>query len=297
MKLATFSPLPSGDARPGLVLGDRIVDIPDALGRDADTATMLGLIRAGDAMRSRLLELAAQPPVTTLALDDVRLHAPIPRPAKNVFCVGWNYLEHFEEGARKLHDDRELPKWPVFFSKAPTAVTGPYDAIPFDARLSTSLDWEVELGVVLGTDGKDIAEADAMRHVFGYTVVNDLSWRDIQRRHSGQWHKGKSLDGTCPMGPWIVTADALEPASLRVICRVNGVAKQDSSTRFLYFKVPRLIAELSAGQTLEAGDVISTGTPAGVGYARTPPEFLSPGDLVETEIEGIGTLRNPVGAP
>jgi 2-keto-4-pentenoate hydratase/2-oxohepta-3-ene-1,7-dioic acid hydratase in catechol pathway len=297
MKLATFSPLPSGDPRPGLVLGDRIVDIPEALGRDTDTATMLGLIRAGETMRVRLQQLATHAPVATLSLDQVRLQAPIPRPAKNVFCVGWNYLEHFEEGARKLHDDRELPKWPVFFSKAATAVTGPYDAIPFDAHLSTSLDWEVELGVVLGTDGKDIAEADAMRHVFGYTVVNDLSWRDIQRRHGGQWHKGKSLDGTCPMGPWIVTADELEPASLRVTCRVNGRVKQDSSTRFLYFKVPRLIAELSAGQTLEAGDVISTGTPAGVGYARTPPEFLAPGDLVETEIEGIGTLRNPIGAP
>lgn len=296
MKLVTFSPLPSGDPRPGLVVGDkRIVDIPAALGADADTSTMLGIIRAGETMLARLRNLEQSPPAATLALGDVKLHAPIPRPAKNVFCVGWNYLEHFEEGAKKLQDNRELPRWPVFFSKAVTAVTGPYDTIPFDAKISTSLDWEVELGMILGKSGKDIAEGDAMRHVFGYTVVNDVSWRDLQRRHGGQWHKGKSLDGTCPMGPWIVTADSIDPNNLRVTCRVNGVAKQDSNTRFLYFKLPRLIVDLSMGQTLEAGDVISTGTPEGVGFARTPPEFMKPGDLLETEIEGIGTMRNPIG--
>ena len=183
----------------------------------------------------------------------------------------------------------------MFFSKAPTAVTGPYDNVPFHAHVSTSLDWEAELGVVIGTGGKDIAEGDAMRHIWGYTVVNDVSWRDIQRRHGGQWHKGKSLDGSCPMGPWIVTADALDPTNLRIACRVNGVSKQDSNTKFLYFKLPRLIAELSAGMTLEPGDIISTGTPEGVGFARTPPEFMKPGDLMETEIEGIGVLRNPIG--
>jgi 2-keto-4-pentenoate hydratase/2-oxohepta-3-ene-1,7-dioic acid hydratase in catechol pathway len=209
--------------------------------------------------------------------------------------VGWNYLEHFEEGAKKLQDHRELPKHPVFFSKAPTAVNGPYDSVPFDASISTSLDWEVELGVIIGTSGKNIKEADAMQHIFGYTVINDVSWRDLQRRHGGQWHKGKSLDGTCPMGPCIVTADSIEPTNLRVSCRVNGVVKQDSSTKYLYFKIPRLIAELSAGMTLEAGDVISTGTPEGVGFARTPPEFMKPGDLMETEIEGIGVMRNPIG--
>jgi 2-keto-4-pentenoate hydratase/2-oxohepta-3-ene-1,7-dioic acid hydratase in catechol pathway len=296
MKLATFSPLPAGAPRPGLVLDDkRVVDIPAALGADEGTASLIGIIRAGDPMRERLRALAAKPPAAATALADVKLHAPIPRPAKNVFCVGWNYLEHFEEGAKKLQDNRELPKHPVFFSKAVTAVNGPYDSVPFDASISTSLDWEVELGVIIGTPGKNIAEADAMRHVWGYTVVNDVSWRDLQRRHGGQWHKGKSLDGTCPMGPWIVTADSLEPGNLRVTCRVNGVTKQDSNTRHLYFKIPRLIAELSAGMTLEAGDIISTGTPEGVGFARNPPEFMKPGDLLETEIEGIGVLRNPIG--
>jgi 2-keto-4-pentenoate hydratase/2-oxohepta-3-ene-1,7-dioic acid hydratase in catechol pathway len=167
--------------------------------------------------------------------------------------------------------------------------------VPFDASVSTSLDWEVELGVIIGKGGKNIKEADAMQHIFGYTVINDVSWRDLQRRHGGQWHKGKSLDGTCPMGPCVVTADSIDPTNLRVTCRVNGVTKQDSNTKFLYFKLPRLIAELSAGMTLEPGDIISTGTPEGVGFARTPPEFMKPGDLLETEIEGIGVMRNPIG--
>ena len=296
MKLATFSPLPSGAPRPGLVLdSQRVIDIPAALGASIHTLSMLGVIRAGEPVLARLRELGRSASSDSLALADVRLHAPIPRPEKNVFCVGWNYLEHFEEGGKKLQDGRELPQHPVFFSKATTTVNGPFDAIPFDAAISTSLDWEVELGVVIGAGGKNIAEADAMRHVWGYTVVNDVSWRDIQRRHGNQWHKGKSLDGTCPMGPWIVTADSLDPADLQVTCRVNGATKQDSRTRFMYFKLPRIIAELSAGMTLEPGDIISSGTPAGVGYARTPPEFLKPGDLLESEVEGIGVMRNPIG--
>jgi 2-keto-4-pentenoate hydratase/2-oxohepta-3-ene-1,7-dioic acid hydratase in catechol pathway len=296
MKLATFSPLPTGAPRPGLVTSaNRVVDIPAALGAGESTATMLGIIRAGAPMLEKLRALESNASASSAALADVKLHAPIPRPAKNVFCVGWNYLEHFEEGAKKLQENRELPKHPVFFSKATTAVTGPFDSVPFDAAISTSLDWEVELGLIIGPGGKNIAEPDAMRHVWGYTVINDVSWRDLQRRHGGQWHKGKSLDGTCPMGPWIVTAGELDPTNLRVTCRVNGVTKQDSNTKFLYFKLPRLVSELSAGMTLEAGDIISTGTPEGVGFARTPPEFMKPGDLLETEIEGIGVMRNPIG--
>jgi 2-keto-4-pentenoate hydratase/2-oxohepta-3-ene-1,7-dioic acid hydratase in catechol pathway len=296
MKLVTFSPLPSGQPRPGLMLDDkRIVDIPAALGASESTNTMLGIIRGGNAVMEKLKALAKDATAKTVNLADVKLHAPIPRPDKNVFCVGWNYLEHFEEGAKKLQDNRELPKWPVFFSKVPTTVIGPYDNVPFHANVSTSMDWEVELGVIIGTTGRDISEADAMKHIWGYTVINDVSWRDLQRRHGGQWHKGKSLDGSCPMGPWIVTADSIDPTNLRVTCRVNGVTKQDSNTKFLYFKLPRLIADLSAGMTLEAGDIISTGTPEGVGFARNPPEFMKPGDLLETEVEGIGVLRNPIG--
>jgi 2-keto-4-pentenoate hydratase/2-oxohepta-3-ene-1,7-dioic acid hydratase in catechol pathway len=296
MKLATFSPLPAGNPRPGLVVeGKRVIDIPAALGTGDDTATLLGIIRAGAPMLARLRDLEARPSVGAIDLADVKLHSPIPRPIKNVFCVGWNYLEHFDEGAQKLQDNRELPKHPVFFSKASSAMNGPYDNVPFDAKVSTSMDWEVELGMIIGTTGKNIAESDAMAHVFGYAVINDVSWRDLQRRHGGQWHKGKSLDGTCPMGPWIVTPDSIDPDNLRITCRVNGVTKQDSNTKHLYFKLPRIIAELSAGMTLEAGDIISTGTPEGVGYARNPPEFLKPGDLLESEIEDIGVMRNPIG--
>ena len=298
MRLVTFSPISGGAPRPGLVLDDnRIVDIAsrELTTAGVDFKSMLGIIHGGMKARIALDTLVESPPAAAYALAEVKLHAPIPRPTKNVFCVGWNYLEHFEEGAKKLQDNRELPKYPVLFSKAPTAVNGPYDPIPFDASISTSLDWEAELGMIIGTGGKNISEADAMKHVFGFTVINDVSWRDLQRRHGGQWLKGKSLDGTCPMGPWIVTADAIDPTNLRIACRVNGVTKQDSNTKFLYFKLPRIIAELSLGTTLEPGDVISTGTPEGVGFARTPPEFMKPGDLMETEIEGIGILRNVIG--
>lgn len=298
LKLVTYSPAAGAAPRPGLVVaGDRIVDIPASVApvADIDFSTMLGIIRGGAMARRVLDELVRRAPADTIAMAGVTLHAPIPRPAKNVFCAGWNYREHFEEGAKKLLDDRELPERPVFFSKATTTVTGPFDCIPFDASISTSLDWEVELGVVIGPGGKNIRPEDAMGHVWGYTAINDLSWRDLQRRHGGQWLKGKSLDGTCPMGPVLVSADGLDPGSLRVACRVNGVTKQDSSTRFLHFTLPRLLQELSLGMTLEAGDIISTGTPAGVGFARTPPEFLKPGDILETEIEGIGVMRNRIG--
>lgn len=289
MKLVTYSPVASGSPTAGILLEDKRIVPAEGY------ATMLDIIRGGPAALEKLRALAARPGAT-VSLADVKLHAPIPRPSKNIFCVGWNYLEHFEEGARKLDDKRELPRHPVFFTKVPTTVNDPTGTIPYDGSISTALDWEVELGVIIGPGGKNIAEADAMKHVFGYTVINDVSWRDIQRRHGGQWHKGKSFDGTCPMGPCIVTADSLDPTNLKVECRVNGVVKQSSFTRHMYFKVPRLIAELSVGMTLEAGDVISSGTPEGVGYARTPPEFLKPGDLLETEVEGIGTLRNPIGA-
>ncbi len=300
MRLVTFQPLDTTDLKTGILIGkDEVVDIAAdtaARGSHARVATMLDIIAGGAATMALLREIEKAPKSTPILMNRVLLKAPIPRPSKNVFCVGWNYLEHFEEGATIMKDNRELPKYPVFFSKAPTAVNGPYDVIPFDEKISTQLDWEVELGVIIGTTGKNITEADAMNHVFGYTVINDVSWRDVQRRHGGQWHKGKSLDGTCPMGPCIVTADAIDATNLSVECRVSGVVKQKSNTRHLYFKIPRLIHDLSEGMTLEAGDVISTGTPEGVGFARTPPEWMKPGDLLETEIEGIGVMRNPIGS-
>lgn len=257
-----------------------------------DPGDMLSLIHAGPAALARLADLL-QAPCPPLPLDTLRVLAPIPRPRKNVFCVGWNYLEHFEEGARVRKDQRELPEHPVFFTKTPTAVSGPTDPIPFDPAVSEKIDWEVELAVVIGRAGRNISEDRAFEHVFGYTVMNDVSARDIQRRHV-QWFKGKSLDGSCPMGPWIATKDEVEADNLRVVTRVNGQVKQDSNTKHFYFKIPRLIAELSLGMMLEPGDIISTGTPSGVGFARTPPEFLKPGDVLETEIVGLGTLRNRV---
>ena len=299
MRLVTYQLLNAQELCTGIQISkDQVLDIAaEARARSAPqkVSTMLDIIAGGDVTMGLLRDIEAKPKTAPIMLNTALLKAPIPRPAKNVFCVGWNYLEHFEEGGAKLEDKRELPKWPVFFSKAPTAVNGPYDVIPFDANISTQLDWEVELGVIIGKGGKNISEADAMSHVFGYTVINDVTWRDIQRRHGGQWDKGKSLDGTCPMGPCIVTADALDHTNLNLTCRVSGVTKQNSNTRHLYFKLPRLIHDLSLGQTLEAGDIISSGTPEGVGFARTPPEFMTTGDLLETEVEGIGVMRNPIG--
>ncbi len=300
MRLVTYQLLNTTELRTGIqISNDQVLDIAHeaaALDSTAGITTMLDIIAGGEATMRLLRAIEAAPKTAPVMLNKALLKAPIPRPAKNIFCVGWNYLDHFSEGAAMAQDNRELPKYPVFFSKAPTAVNGPFDVIPFDETISTQLDWEVELGVVMGMPGKNIAEADAMKHIFGYTIINDVTWRDVQRRHGGQWLKGKSLDGTCPMGPCIVTADSLDPTHLDLECRVSGVIKQKSNTQHLYFKIPRLIHDLSEGMTLESGDIISTGTPEGVGFARTPPEWMKPGDLLETEIEGIGIMRNPIGS-
>ena len=300
MRLVTYQPLNTSDLFTGIQIAkDQVIDIVKEAcvrGSTLKVTTMLDIINGGAPVMALLREIEAKPTTAPISLTKALLKSPIPRPTKNVFCVGWNYLDHFAEGGAMLKDNRELPQYPVFFTKTPTTVNGPFDVIPTDDKVSTQLDWEVELGVIIGTTAKNIAEADAMKHIFGYTVINDVSWRDIQRRHGGQWHKGKSLDGTCPMGPCIVTADLLDPTGLDVECRVNGVVKQKSNTKHLYFKIPRLIHDLSEGMTLEAGDIISTGTPEGVGYARTPPEFMKDGDLLETEIAGIGVMRNPIGS-
>lgn len=232
-----------------------------------------------------------------IIIGDVALLAPIV-PTRNVFCVGWNYLSHFNEsiGKRGKHEV-ELPERPTFFTKLPTTVVGPYDDVPLHQACTERLDWEVELAVIIGKGGRDIEEAEAASHVFGYTVANDISARDLQRSHGGQWFKGKSLDATCPLGPMVITADELgDPRNLSIWCKVNGQIMQDSHTRRQIFSVPRVIAELSAGLTLLPGDVILTGTPEGIGNARTPPVYLEDGDVVECGVEGIGTLRNTVRA-
>jgi 2-keto-4-pentenoate hydratase/2-oxohepta-3-ene-1,7-dioic acid hydratase in catechol pathway len=301
MRLLTYKPKRGGAARIGLLLASGgVLEVGAAAARARqrlpfDAGDMLSLIAAGRSGLAALRRLAKAAGGKGTALAALRVLAPIPRPRKNVFCVGWNYLEHFAEGAKARPHVQEMPAHPAFFSKAPTAVTGPYDPVPLHAGVTEKLDWEVELGVIIGRGGRNIAEAEALKHVYGYTVINDVSAREVQRQHGQQWFKGKSLDGSCPMGPWIVTAEEVPDAqALRVSCRVNGVTKQDGNTRQMYFRIPRIIAELSAGLTLEPGDVISTGTPAGVGHARTPPEFMAPGDLLETEVEGIGALRNRI---
>lgn len=299
LRLVTFERRDEAGARVGLAIaGDKVVDLAAAKKRgaalDFDPTSMIALIGAGASALTQLRALAAAPG-ETLALADVRLHSPIPRPPRNIFAVGWNYLEHFNESETAQKAKQDYPAHPVFFSKASHSMNGPFDSIPFDPAVSTLIDWEGELAVVIGKGGRNIKEADAMSHVFGYSVINDTTARDVQaKKHGGQWFKGKSLDGHGPMGPWIVTADALDPDKLHLQTRVNGVVKQDAMTTQMYFKIPRIIAELSLGLTLEPGDVIATGTPPGVGNARKPPEYLKPGDVMEAEIQGIGVIRNTI---
>jgi 2-keto-4-pentenoate hydratase/2-oxohepta-3-ene-1,7-dioic acid hydratase in catechol pathway len=295
MKLATFDA--GRGPRVGLVGSDgTLVPINDTI-PDAPL-DMLGVIAAGDGLRARLRDLGTRAKEGA-RLSSVKLLAPIPQPRRNVFCVGWNYSEHFAEGAAiraqsTSPGQQEVPEFPALFSKNPATVTGPDAPVWFPAPHSQQLDWEVELAVVIGRAGRDISEDRAMDHIFGYTCANDVSVRDVQRRHGGQWFKGKNFDSHLPMGPWIVSTDELDPSALRIQTRVNGVTKQDSSTKFMVFKIPRLVREFSAGTELAPGDIIITGTPEGVGFARKPPEYMKIGDVVEVEIEGIGVLRNTV---
>ncbi len=228
-----------------------------------------------------------------VALESARLLAPIV-PVRNIFCVGWNYLKHYDEGVGKREGQEvDLPSRPTFFTKLPTTVAGPYDPLPLHEDYTSKLDWEVELAVIIGRQGRDISREDALDYVFGYTVSNDISARDLQRAHGGQWFKGKSLDLTCPLGPMIVTADELtDPQDLAVSCSVNEEMMQSSHTSRQIFDVRTVIAELSAGLTLMPGDLILTGTPEGIGNARTPPVFLRHGDILTTTIERLGSMHN-----
>jgi len=281
MRLASIH-TPAG-TETGIVAGDRFRPLP---GLDLWALFAAG----GEAGR-----LAARHAGPDRPLAEGALAAPIPVPRRNIFCVGLNYLEHARESAAARGRPLVLPQRPVFFTKATTSVNGPFADIPLDPRVTGQLDWEVELGVVIGPGGRNISRENAMAHVFGYTVINDVSARDVQSGHGGQFFKGKSLDGTCPMGPWIVTRDEVpDPHRLPLRCRVNGVTKQDASTADFIFDIPSLIEWLSLGLTLLPGDILATGTPCGVGFARTPPEFLQPGDVVECEIDGIGAIRNRV---
>jgi 2-keto-4-pentenoate hydratase/2-oxohepta-3-ene-1,7-dioic acid hydratase in catechol pathway len=291
MRLATIAH--QGAAKPAVIRDDGSAILLESCDPPF-RGSLQDLIAAGLAVAREALA-AADTGAAVVPAGAVRLLAPLPRPAKNVFCVGRNYAEHIAEGERAQNVKIGVTEVPVFFTKPPTAVIGPGAGIPVFADVSTSIDYEVELAIVIGKPGRDIRPERVSDHIFGYTIVNDVSARDVQRRHGGQFFKGKALDGSCPMGPWIVTADGIaDPGRLGIRLWVNGEKRQDSTTAAMIFDIPTLIASLSAGLTLEAGDVIATGTPSGVGYAMDPPRFLRPGDVVTCEIDGIGRLENPV---
>lgn len=289
MRLITFRHGDSTTLRLGAIEGDMVIDLQKAarMAGQPPPADMLDLIHHGNA--AELADLGRR--ARGVPYDDVALAAPIPRPAENIICLGRNYAAHAAEMARARSEEATRP---TYFTKAVTTVSGPSDPIPYDRAISTQLDWEVELAVVIGRRAEAVDESDALDHVFGYMVVNDISARDLQYGRGGQYFYGKSLNGSCPSGPAIVTADEVDPGRLGLRCRVNGEVKQDASTADMIFDVAAIIADLSRVMTLEPGQIIATGTPPGVGYAREPQEFLRPGDVLESEIDGIGVLRNRV---
>jgi 2-keto-4-pentenoate hydratase/2-oxohepta-3-ene-1,7-dioic acid hydratase in catechol pathway len=277
MRYVTFAH--GGRQRPGCVEGDRVMPI-------ACESLIEYIALPVETRASRHLS-------ESFALSDVSLAAPV-RPHKNIFCVGRNYMEHAKEGARAAGRDLKLPDVPTFFTKAPTAIADPDQTLELSSAVSPEYDWEAELAIVIGARVKDVTAERALEAVFGYTCFNDITARDLQRKHL-QWFKGKSLDNAAPMGPWIVSAGEIGDAQhLDITLRVNGEQKQHSNTAGMIFPLATIIAELSKGMTLEPGDVIATGTPEGVGFARTPPEFFKDGDSVEVEIENIGVLRNRI---
>jgi 2-keto-4-pentenoate hydratase/2-oxohepta-3-ene-1,7-dioic acid hydratase in catechol pathway len=285
LKLVTYAR--DGIEAVGAVQDEVVIDLSSI------ASTMLAFIERGPAALAAAIDLLGTAP-ETLPLASVRLLAPIPRPRRNVMCLGLNYADHARESYRAGGGDPQLPEVPIIFTKATTTVIGPGEPILFDPSASGQLDWEVELAFVIGRAGKNIPPAAAFDYVFGYTVLNDVSARDLQFQGK-QFFKGKSLDGTCPTGPYLVTADEIaDPHALDLHCRVNGVVKQASSTADMIFTIPEIVAYLSRGATLLPGDMVATGTPAGVGFARQPAEFLRPGDWVECAVQNVGTLRNPV---
>lgn len=300
MKLVTYRSHAADSARLGVIENGLVIDVAAfgrALGHNF-AGTMLDLIDQGpdalSTLNTALKETEGKRPVGVSEYEEnVRILAPIPRPRKNIFGIGLNYVEHVAESAKSLDTSKDLPKKPVVFSKPPTAVIANGEPIQHNADMTQQLDWEVELGVIIGKRATRISKEDAMSHVFGYTVINDISARD--NRRAGQWIFSKGMDSFAPMGPAIVTADDVaNPHNLNLWLKKNGVEKQNSNTKHLLFDIPTLIADLSTGITLEPGDIIATGTPAGVGAGREPQEWMWPGDVIECGVEGIGVLRNPV---
>ena len=274
--------------------GKRHVGVVDAA---AETVTPLDLSEA-QAHRG-VASLIGMPTIPSagapVPLSTVKLEAPLPRPDRNIFCVGKNYFDHAHEFSKSGFDSSAakgaVPSEPIIFSKVPDCVVGPEQDILIDPGVSEAIDYEAELAVIIGKGGRGISKENAMDHVWGYTIVNDVTARDLQGRYS-QWIVGKSQDTFCPMGPWAVTRDEIDVADAAIRCSVNGEIRQDSNTGLLIFDIPTIIATISAGVTLKPGDVIATGTPAGVGIGFQPPKYLQPGDIVEVEIDGLGKLKN-----
>ncbi|WP_080847373.1 fumarylacetoacetate hydrolase family protein [Cytobacillus gottheilii] len=302
MKLLTFKKEERISA--GVLMEDEhlVLDLSKAAslsGQDHFPGTLLECIQGGNPIIdeiTKIKEWAINNPEnakeTIYKVDEIELLAPIPRPLKNVFCIGKNYAEHAIEMGSK--DD--IPEHIMVFTKAPTTVIGHEQVIEAHESVTAELDYEGELAIIIGKTGRAISREDAMDYVFGYTIVNDVTARDLQKQHK-QFFLGKSLDSTCPMGPWIVPAAFVEnPSKLSIQTRVNGEVRQNSATDQLIFPLDEIISVLSSGMTLEPGDVIATGTPAGVGKGFKPPRYLKKGDTIEIEIEGIGTLKNTVGS-
>jgi 2-keto-4-pentenoate hydratase/2-oxohepta-3-ene-1,7-dioic acid hydratase in catechol pathway len=260
--------------------------------------TMLELIDLGFELVEELNDMIAETDPTffeeiAYEMDEVTFLAPIPKPRKNIIGIGLNYTEHVAESARGLDTSGKLPQKPIIFSKPPTTVTATNTEIIKNTKLTSQLDWEVELAVVIGKKGKYVAKEDAMDYVFGYTVINDVSARDCRRE--GQWIVSKGQDTFAPMGPILVTKDEIKnPHNLNLSLKVNGIEKQHANSKFMLFNINELIEDLSIVFTLEPGDIIATGTPAGVGAGRNPQEWLHDGDVVEATVEGIGTIVNTV---
>jgi 2-keto-4-pentenoate hydratase/2-oxohepta-3-ene-1,7-dioic acid hydratase in catechol pathway len=291
LNLITFAD--AAGSRAGVLLsGGRVLDLAVAMPPARD---MLAVIDGGAPMLAAIRALAANPPANALlALSSVALQAPIPKPRRNVFCVGRNYMDHVAEGDRTRGiTQSEVPKYPQFFTKAADCVIAPGANVPTHEGVTKWLDYEVELVAIIGTAGRDIPKEKALEHVYGWTIGNDVTGRDLQRRH-GQWFKGKSLDRSCPLGPVIVPASDLNAADLAIGLKLNGEQRQASRTSKMIFDVTEIIHQLSAGFTLLPGDVIMTGTPEGVGYAMQPPQTMKAGDVMELTIEGIGTLTNTI---
>jgi 2-keto-4-pentenoate hydratase/2-oxohepta-3-ene-1,7-dioic acid hydratase in catechol pathway len=283
VKLVTYET--AGRAAAGLVRDEVIYDL------SAVAADLISLIEKGSDGLSRIREVVTGGG-ESLPWSDARLLAPIPVPRRNVMCLGKNYVEHARESDEARGARVEIPELPVIFTKATTSVNGPFADVRLDAAVSEQMDYEAELAIIIGQRAKNVSRDEALACVFGYTVLNDITARDLQSRHK-QFFKGKSLDGCCPIGPWIITADEIkDPQTLEITCRVNGELRQESNTREMIFGIADIIVHLSRGMTLLPGDIIATGTPSGVGFARKPPVYLRPGDIVECSVEGVGTIRN-----